>query len=234
MDLWKDLITLLAVVDPIGTIPIYLTATMGMPVAAQRKVAVRATLIAAGVLTAFIVAGQIVLNAMGISLSAYQVAGGIVLFLFALQMVFDPGSHSQEADQSKGHDVAVFPIAIPSIAGPAAMMAVVILTDNSRFNVMEQAQTSLELYAVLGLYAGPDACRDPSSALIGDRRGEHRAAVMGLILAALAVADGGRWHQQLVEPGMINMKKILPPSRRCSSSSRFRRTARSCIRWGAS
>jgi len=124
VDLWKDLITLLAVVDPIGTIPIYLTATMGMTVAAQRKVAVRATLIAAGVLTAFIVAGQIVLNAMGISLSAYQVAGGIVLFLFALQMVFDPGSHSQEADQSKGHDVAVFPIAIPSIAGPAAMMAV--------------------------------------------------------------------------------------------------------------
>ena len=107
MDLWKDLITLLAVVDPIGTIPIYLTATMGMTVAAQRKVAVRATLIAAGVLTAFIVAGQIVLNAMGISLSAYQVAGGIVLFLFALQMVFDPGSHTQEADQSKGQDVAI-------------------------------------------------------------------------------------------------------------------------------
>ena len=91
MDLWKDLITLIAVVDPIGTIPIYLTATVGMSAAAQRKVAIRATLISAGVLTAFIVIGQIVLDAMGISLSAYQVAGGIVLFLFALQMVFDPG-----------------------------------------------------------------------------------------------------------------------------------------------
>jgi multiple antibiotic resistance protein len=164
VDLWKDLITLLAVVDPIGTIPIYLTATMGMTVAAQRKVAVRATLIAAGVLTAFIVAGQIVLNAMGISLSAYQVAGGIVLFLFALQMVFDPGSHSQEADQSKGHDVAVFPIAIPSIAGPAAMMAVVILTDNSRSTSWSRRRPPWNC-----MQCSPsrwsDACRDPHPAI---------------------------------------------------------------------
>ena len=201
MDLWKDLITLLAVVDPIGTIPIYLTATMGMTVAAQRKVAVRATLIAAGVLTAFIVAGQIVLNAMGISLSAYQVAGGIVLFLFALQMVFDPGSHTQEADQSKGQDVAVFPIAIPSIAGPAAMMAVVILTDNSRFNVMEQAQTSLELYAVLALTLVLMLAATPIQRLIGDGGVNIVRRVMGLILAALAVQTVVDGIKQLVSPG---------------------------------
>ena len=102
VDLWKDLITLIAVVDPIGTIPIYLTATPGMSVGAQRKVAIRATLIAAGVLTAFIVVGQIVLDGMGISLSAYQVAGGIVLFLFALQMVFDPGDRAAGCRPEQG------------------------------------------------------------------------------------------------------------------------------------
>jgi len=201
VDLWKDLITLVAVVDPIGTIPIYLTATMGMSAAAQKKVAIRATLIAAGVLTAFIVVGQIVLDAMGISLSAYQVAGGIVLFLFALQMVFDPGDKAQDADQSKGQDVAVFPVAIPSMAGPATMMAVVILTDNSRFNVMEQAQTAVEMYAVLGLTFVLMLAASPIQRLIGDGGVNIVRRVMGLILAALAVQTVVDGIKQLVGPG---------------------------------
>ena len=201
VDLWKDLITLVAVVDPIGTIPIYLTATMGMSAAAQKKVAIRATLIAAGVLTAFIVAGQIVLDAMGISLSAYQVAGGIVLFLFALQMVFDPGDKTQDADLSKGQDVAVFPVAIPSMAGPATMMAVVILTDNSRFNVMEQAQTAVEMYAVLGLTFVLMLAASPIQRLIGDGGVNIVRRVMGLILAALAVQTVVDGIKQLVSPG---------------------------------
>jgi len=201
VDLWKDLITLVAVVDPIGTIPIYLTATMGMSAAAQKKVAIRATLIAAGVLTAFIVAGQIVLDAMGISLSAYQVAGGIVLFLFALQMVFDPGDKAQDADLSKGQDVAVFPVAIPSMAGPATMMAVVILTDNSRFNIMEQAQTAVEMYAVLGLTFVLMLAASPIQRLIGDGGVNIVRRVMGLILAALAVQTVVDGIKQLVGPG---------------------------------
>ncbi len=201
MDIWKDIVTLIAVIDPIGTIPIYLTATSGMTAAAQRKVAIRATLISAGVLTAFVVVGQIVLDAMGITLSAYQVAGGIVLFLFALQMVFDPGHHAQDADQSRGADVAVFPLAIPSIAGPAAMMAVVILTDNTQFNIMEQAQTSLELYAVLILTLGLMLAAAPIQRLIGDGGVNIVRRVMGLILAALAVQTVVDGIKQLVSPG---------------------------------
>lgn len=201
MDIAKDLITLIAVVDPIGTIPIYLTATVGMSVAAQRKVAIRATLISAGVLTAFIVVGQLVLGAMGISLAAYQVAGGIVLFLFALQMVFDPGDRAQDAGQSRGRDVAVFPVAIPSIAGPAAMMAVVILTDNARFNVMEQVQTSLELYIVLLLTLGLMLAAAPIQKLIGEGGVNIVRRVMGLILAALAVQTTVDGIKQLVSPG---------------------------------
>ena len=199
--LWKDLITLIAVVDPIGTIPIYLTATIGMSAAAQRKVAIRATLIAAGVLTAFIVAGQIVLDAMAISLASYEVAGGIVLFLFALQMVFDPGDKAQTADQSRGQDVAVFPVAIPSMAGPATMMAVVILTDNSRFNVMEQLETALELYVVLGLTLALMLAASPIQRLIGDGGVNIVRRVMGLILAALAVQTVVDGIKQLVSPG---------------------------------
>jgi multiple antibiotic resistance protein len=201
VDLWKDLITLIAVVDPIGTIPIYLTATMGMSAAAQKKVAIRATFIAAGVLTGFIVVGQIMLDAMGISLASYQVAGGIVLFLFALQMVFDPGDKAEDADLSRGQDVAVFPVAIPSMAGPAAMMAVVILTDNSRFNVMEQATTAVEMYAVLGLTLVLMLAAAPIQRLIGDGGVNIVRRVMGLILAALAVQTVVDGIKQLVSPG---------------------------------
>ena len=201
VDLWKDLITLIAVVDPIGTIPIYLTATAGMTAAAQRRVAIRATFIAAGVLTAFIVVGQIVLDGMGIALASYQVAGGIVLFLFALQMVFDPGDKVDDADLSQGRDVAVFPVAIPSMAGPAAMMAVVILTDNSRFNVMEQAQTAVEMYLVLGLTLLLMLAASPIQRLIGDGGVNIVRRVMGLILAALAVQTVVDGIKQLVSPG---------------------------------
>lgn len=187
MDVAKDLITLIAVIDPIGTIPIYLTATAGLSEAARRGVAVRAILVSAGVLIGFVVLGQIVLDAMGISLAAYQVAGGIVLFLFALQMVFDPHHHEQDADQNKGKDVAVFPLAIPSIAGPAAMMAVVVLTDNSRFHVGEQVKTSLAMLAVLGLTLLLMLAASPIQRLIGDGGVNIVRRVMGLLLAALAV-----------------------------------------------
>ena len=201
MDVLKDLVTLIAVIDPVGTIPIYLTATSGMSDAARRRVAVRATFISAGVLLGFVALGQVVLNAMGISLSSYQVAGGIVLFLFALQMVFDPGHQKEDADQTKGNDVAIFPVAIPSIAGPAAMMAVVVLTDNARFKVGEQVQTSLAMLAVLGLTLLLMLAASPIQRLIGDGGINIVRRVMGLLLAALAVQTVVDGIKQLVSQG---------------------------------
>lgn len=201
MDVLKDLVTLIAVIDPVGTIPIYLTATAGMSDAARRGVAVRATFISAGVLLGFVALGQVVLNAMGISLSSYQVAGGIVLFLFALQMVFDPGHQKEDADQAKGNDVAIFPVAIPSIAGPAAMMAVVVLTDNARFKVGEQVQTSLAMLAVLGLTLLLMLAASPIQRLIGDGGINIVRRVMGLLLAALAVQTVVDGIKQLVSQG---------------------------------
>jgi multiple antibiotic resistance protein len=201
MDVLKDLVTLIAVIDPVGTIPIYLTATSGMTDAARRRVAVRATFISAGVLLGFVVLGQVVLNAMGISLSSYQVAGGIVLFLFALQMVFDPGHQKEDADQVKGSDVAVFPVAIPSMAGPAAMMAVVVLTDNATFNVGEQVQTSLAMLAVLGFTLLLMLAASPIQRLIGDGGINIVRRVMGLLLAALAVQTVVDGVKQLVSQG---------------------------------
>ena len=143
------------------------------------------------------VLGQIVLDAMGISLASYQVAGGIVLFLFALQMVFDPHHNREDADQSPGPDVAIFPLAIPSIAGPAAMMAVVMLTDNIAFNVMEQVETSVAMLCRSRAHAAADARREPDPAADRRGRGEHRAARHGADPGGAGGADGGGWIKQL-------------------------------------
>jgi multiple antibiotic resistance protein len=197
MSLTKDLITLVAVIDPVGTIPVYLTATSSLTEAARRRVALRAIFISAGILLGFVVLGQIVLEAMGISLASYQVAGGIVLFLFALQMVFDPHHNREDASQSPGPDPAIFPLAIPSIAGPAAMMAVVVLTDNSTFNLRQQAETSVAMLAVLALTLALMLAASPIQRLIGDGGVNIVRRVMGLILAALAVQTVVDGVQQL-------------------------------------
>lgn len=201
MSLTKDLITLIAVIDPVGTIPVYLTATSSLTEAERRKVALRAIFISAGILIGFVVVGQIVLEAMGISLASYQVAGGIVLFLFALQMVFDPHQNRADADQSPGPDPAIFPLAIPSIAGPAAMMAVVVLTDNTSFNLREQAETSLAMLAVLALTLLLMLAASPIQRLIGDGGVNIVRRVMGLLLAALAVQTVVEGVKQLVSNG---------------------------------
>ena len=95
----------------------------------------------------------------------------------------------------------MFPVAIPSMAGPATMMAVVILTDNSRFNIMEQAQTALEIYAVLALTLVLMLAASPIQRLIGDGGVNIVRRVMGLILAALAVQTVVDGIKQLVSPG---------------------------------
>jgi multiple antibiotic resistance protein len=87
-----------------------------------------------------VVAGQIILDAIGIHLHSLKVAGGIILFLFGLQMLFGRVDAKPGAPEP-GRDLAVFPLAVPSIAGPGAMMAVILLTDNDVYTVAEQAQT---------------------------------------------------------------------------------------------
>ncbi|MAE35503.1 MAG: chemotaxis protein CheR, partial [Oceanospirillaceae bacterium] len=114
----QDALILWATIDPIGTLAIFSALTAGMSVTQRRKTATRAVLYAGGVLIGSLVIGQVLLTAMGISLLSFQLGGGIILFLFGLQMIFT------ENDQSSGkepdHNVAIFPIAIPATATPGA------------------------------------------------------------------------------------------------------------------
>lgn len=177
-----------AVVDPIGTVPIFIAVTRGCEQHSIR-IALTATAAAAAVLIFFVLAGEVILTAMGITLPAFRVAGGIVLFLFALSMIFGDSKPEQELQLAASvQDKAVFPLAIPSIAGPGSMLAAVLSTENARFTLVEQALTTAMLLAVLLTTLALMLLAGRIHRLIGNTGASIISRVMGLILAALATS----------------------------------------------
>jgi len=146
----ENLITLVVVVDPIGSIPIFLHATGGLVPRDRRKVAFTAVAVALFVLTLFLYGGQYALEAMHIGIPAFRIAGAAVLFIFAVQMIFSGHHQGGAAEPSRtAVEIAVFPVAMPSIASPGALLAVVLLTDNNRFSLAEQSVTAGLMVVVL-------------------------------------------------------------------------------------
>lgn len=185
--LLQEFITLWVVIDPIGTLPVFLAVTFGASAATARRVALRAVLIAFAVLLTFIIFGQLVLDALGLGLPSFQIAGGLVLFLFALTMIFGTSKPESEMAEWDHHASAVFPLAMPSIASPGAMLAVVILTDNDRFSVAHQAMTAGLMAAVLAITLVILLLATPIHRIIGATGASVVSRVMGMILAAVAV-----------------------------------------------
>ena len=184
--LFRDFMLIWTTVDPIGTLALFAGLTASLDRGERRRVAKRASIYAAIILIVAVAIGQIVLNAMGIHLLSLKLAGGIILFLFGLQMLF--GSAEAEAGTSEaGRDIAVFPIAVPSIAGPGAIMAVILLTDNDVYTVAQQAQTAVVLLVVLAINYGLLLLSEPIIRLIGRQGASILVRVMGILLAALAV-----------------------------------------------
>lgn len=125
-------ITLFVIIDPIGLAPLFVALTQGQSAAKRRRVAVTACLVAAGLLTAFGLLGDAVLGFAGISMPAFRIAGGVLLFLTALDMLFERRTKRRE-DQSRANedDPSVFPLALPLIAGPGAIATMILLTNQN-------------------------------------------------------------------------------------------------------
>ncbi|MFC5738507.1 MarC family protein [Sinirhodobacter huangdaonensis] len=186
--LLQEFITLWVVIDPIGTLPVFLAVTAGMSAGQRRAVAIRAVVVSFVVLTLFIVLGQVVLDALGLALPAFQIAGGIVLFLFALTMIFGHSKPEEEiAEAERVRQTSVFPVAIPSIASPGAMLTVVILTDNDRFAIAHQAMTTALMALVLAVTLAILLAASPLLRVIGTTGAAVISRVMGMLLAAVAV-----------------------------------------------
>lgn len=188
VDIIKTFFFMIAVIDPIGSIPVFLEATKQFNAAEKKKIAIRATITASLILVFFIGVGQFIMEAMSISLDAFQISGGVILFLFALTMIFGEGKPEEEKHMIKDYKhVTIFPIALPSIASPGAIMAVVLLTDNHQYSIQHQVITTANMLVVLLLtcFLLMGASR------IQDRIGESVITViskiMGLILASFAV-----------------------------------------------
>ncbi|NNL08922.1 MAG: MarC family protein [Croceitalea sp.] len=188
VEIFTTIFFLIAVIDPIGTVPVYLEATKEFDRLHQKKIAVRASIIAFFILLFFIVIGQLILEGMSVSLDAFQISGGVILFLFALTMIFGDGKPEREKSQITDYKhVTIFPVAIPSIASPGAIMAVVLMTDNHIYTIQQQGITTILVLVVIGLTCLILLAARYVQKLIGDYGITVISKIMGLILASYAV-----------------------------------------------
>lgn len=185
----RELVTLIVVIDPVGSIPVFLFAVQGVPRALHRRFALRAVAIAALVLLAFLVGGQFLLESLGLRLGSFQIAGGIILFLFAMTMIFGESKPAREIEEAERDHLAgaVFPLAMPSIASPGAMLAIVILTDNHTESLANQAITAGLLLLVLLMTLGLLLAATYVHRVIGSTGASVISRVMGIVLATIAV-----------------------------------------------
>lgn len=189
-ELLNTFVLLWAVIDPIGTVPVFIAATHNRSDAERKKIAFIAAASAAGILLFFILVGEILLQAVGVPLLAFKVAGGLVLFLFALTMIFGESKPESELKMMRSlSDTAIFPLATPSIASPGAMMAVVLLTENRSHSISHQTVTSLTMLLVMFIVYLLMLSAGKISKLIGSGGASIVSRVMGLILASIAATN---------------------------------------------
>ncbi|UHD43831.1 MarC family protein [Aureimonas altamirensis] len=194
-------ITLIVIIDPLGLIPLFLTLTPGRTRLERRQIALQASVIAFVILAVFALFGLVIIEALGVSLGAFRVAGGLFLFTIAFELVFEKRQHRKEksAGEAVPHpeeaaNVAAFPLAIPLMAGPGAISAVILLSGNlpgfvgQSLLVLVIALVSVATFLFL-------AVADRVDRLMGVTGRAVVTRLLGVLLAALAVqfvADGVR------------------------------------------
>lgn len=191
-------VTFFVVIDPPGCAPIFSSLTAGADAAHRRAMAIRSVLVASGILLVFAVFGEDLLGALGISLDAFRVAGGIMLFLIALDMVFEKRTErrenrAQDVKANPAHeDISIFPMAIPMIAGPGSIASVMLLMAKSN-GLTESLIVLGALGAMLVLTLISLLLAGPLMKLLGYRVEAMITRILGVVLAALAaqfVIDG--------------------------------------------
>ena len=187
-EIFTTILFLIAVIDPLGSVPVYLEATKHFDKKYKKRVAIRASAIAFFVLLFFIVIGQLILEGMNVTLNAFQISGGVILFLFALTMIFGSGKPESEKHLIKDYKhVTIFPVAIPSIASPGAIMAVVLMTDNHIYSINQQLITTFLVLFVVALTGVLLLVAANVQKRIGEYGITVISKIMGLILTSYAV-----------------------------------------------
>ena len=188
----SSLITFFVVIDPPGCAPIYAGLTAGASPTHSRAMAFRAVLVASGILLVFALFGEALLHGLGISLASFRIAGGIMLFLIALEMVFEKRTERREdraakvASDPEVEDVSIFPMAMPMIAGPGSIASVMLLMSRNegieRSAVVLAALITILLLTLVALLAA-----GPIMRVLGAKIEAVITRLLGVLLAALAV-----------------------------------------------
>ena len=188
----STLITFFVVIDPPGCAPIYAGLSSGASPAQRRAMAIRAVGVASGILLVFALFGETLLKGLGISLSSFRIAGGIMLFLIALEMVFERRTQRREdraasvAQDPEADDVSIFPMAMPMIAGPGSIASTMLLMSRNegwaRQGVVLGAMATILLLTLAALLAA-----GPMMRVLGTKIEAVITRLLGVLLAALAV-----------------------------------------------
>jgi multiple antibiotic resistance protein len=185
-------VTLFVVVDPIGLTPTFLAVTTGLPVKARRQVAVRAAIIAGMILTGTALIGDWLMRQLGITLPAFRIAGGLLLFSIASEMVFGVRIERQAKDAEQAveehvRNIAAFPLAIPLLAGPGALTATVLLAGQAAFQPAYLAILIGVIAAVAALCLVVFLFAGRIERSLGTTGNVLQSRLQGVLLAALAV-----------------------------------------------
>ena len=186
------LVTMVVVVDPLGLVPTFVAITHGLPDRARRAVALRACLIAAAILAGSALIGDWLLRTLSIGLPAFRIAGGLLLFSIASEMVFGlrierQSKQAEEAIEEHVRNIAAFPLAIPLMAGPGAITASVLLAGRAGADPVHMGVLLGVVAAVLALCFAVFALAARIAALLGTTANVVLSRLLGVLLAALAV-----------------------------------------------
>src|ERR1700693_1774139 len=184
------LVTLLVVVDPVGLTPAFLAVTQGLPVAARKRIAVRACLIAAAILAGTALIGDWLLGKLAITLPAFRIAGGLLLFAVASEMVLGvrierQSKQAEEAVEEHVRNVAAFPLAIPLMAGPGAITATLLLAGRAHGQPLLLAGLLIVVVVVVAVCLGAFLIAERIERLLGVTGSVVLWRLLGVLLAGL-------------------------------------------------
>lgn len=182
-------VTLFLIIDPIGLLPFYISLTSEHTKPERRGIALRSTGVSLLILAIFALAGDSILQGMGIGISAFRIAGGMLLFLIAVDMLFERRTvrRGNQADASDRPDPSVFPLATPMIAGPGAITAVILLAGQGDEPLLALAITAGALVMVMALVLVLFLVSGTIERLLGKVGTTVVTRLLGMLLAALAV-----------------------------------------------
>lgn len=189
----NSFITFFVIIDPIGLIGVFNGLAVGMTQRDKRRLAIRGVLVGSGILMLFALGGERILAALGISLPAFRAAGGALLFMLAIEMMFQRRiARRQEAaehvpDEPQPEELGIFPLGIPLIAGPGAITSALLLTSRYKGAMVEQGIVIAAILAVLLVTLGTFLAAERLGRIIGPTIVAITTRLLGILLAAVAV-----------------------------------------------